>query len=148
MFVHVALRDGSSLSARRMPMAAMRASVWKGASSRQVVGVMRRRKLVDSRGLQPAIGDAALALIGRLFAVERQADEQKLSANDRLALRQEHSVPVLAQLQEKSAAWKSQLLPKHPLAQALGYIQNQWGPLTVFTRTERSRFTTTSPSSR
>jgi transposase len=93
-----------------------------------------RRKLVDSRGLQPAIGDAALALIGRLFAVERQADEQKLSAGDRLALRQEHSVPVIGQLQEKSAAWKNQLLPKHPLAQALGYMQNQWGPLTVFTR--------------
>ena len=93
-----------------------------------------RRKVVDSRGLLPAIGDAALALIGRLFAVERQADEQKLLANDRLALRQEHSMPVLAQLQEKSAAWKNQLLPKHPLAQALGYMQNQWGPLTVFTR--------------
>ena len=93
-----------------------------------------RRKLVDSRGLQPAIGDAALELVGRLFAVERQADEQKLSADDRLALRQEHSVPVIGQLQEKSAAWKNQLLPKHPLAQALGYVQNQWGPLTVFTR--------------
>ena len=93
-----------------------------------------RRKLVDSRGLQPAIGDAALELIGRLFAVERQADEQRLSAGDRLALRQAHSVPVIGQLQEKSAAWKNHLLPKHPLAQALGYMQNQWGPLTVFTR--------------
>jgi transposase len=93
-----------------------------------------RRKLVDSRELLPAIGDAALELIGRLFAVERQAEERKLSADDRLALRQEHSVPVIGRLQEKLAAWKSPLLPKHPLAQALGYLQNQWGPLTVFTR--------------
>jgi len=93
-----------------------------------------RRKIVDSRGLQPTIGDAALELIGRLFAVERQADERKLSADDRLALRHEHSVQVIGQLQENLAAWKSQLLPKHPLAQALGYIQNQWGPLTVFTK--------------
>jgi transposase len=93
-----------------------------------------RRKIVDSRGLLPAVGDAALELIGRLFAVERQAQEQKLSADDRLALRQEHSVPVIGQLQEKLASWKSPLLPKHPLAQALSYIQNQWGPLTVFTR--------------
>ena len=92
-----------------------------------------RRKVVDSRTLHPAIGDAALELIGRLFAVERQADERKLPADGRLALRQEHSVPALAQLQDKLALWKSQLLPKHPLAQALGYIQNQWGPLTVFT---------------
>jgi len=93
-----------------------------------------RRKIVDSRKLLPAVGDAALELIGRLFAVERQADEQKLSADERLALRHQHSVPVIGQLQEKLDPWKSQLLPKHPLAQALSYIQNQWGPLTVFTR--------------
>jgi transposase len=93
-----------------------------------------RRKLVDSRQLQPAIGDAALDLLGRLFAVERQADQEGLSSADRLALRQEHSVPVLAQLQDRLATWQGQLLPKHPLVQALGYLQNQWGPLTVFTQ--------------
>ena len=43
-------------------------------------------------------------------------------------------MPVVEQLQDKLAVWKSQLLPKHPLAQALGYLQNQWGPLTVFTK--------------
>jgi hypothetical protein len=93
-----------------------------------------RRKVVDSRELLPGIGDAALELIGRLFAVERQADQQQLSAGDRLALRQEHSVPVIGQLHEKLDPWKNQLLPKHPLAQALSYLQNQWGPLTVFTQ--------------
>src|ERR1035437_3805893 len=92
-----------------------------------------RRKIVDSRALLPAIGDAALELIGRLFATERQADQQKLSPESRLTLRQKHSMPVVEELHEKLATWKSQLLPKHPLAQALGYIQNQWGPLTVFT---------------
>jgi transposase len=93
-----------------------------------------RRKAVDSRALMPTIGDGALDLIGRLFAVERQADHEGLVAEKRRALRQETSVPVLAQLQEQLASWKSQLLPKHPLAQALGYIQNQWGPLTAFTK--------------
>jgi transposase len=93
-----------------------------------------RRKTVDSRELPPAIGDAALALIGRLFAVEKQAEEQKLSPEDRLTLRQEHSVPVVEELREKIPSWKAQLLPKHPLAQALSYMQNQWGPLTVFAR--------------
>jgi transposase len=93
-----------------------------------------RRKVVDSRALLPTVGDTALELVGRLFATERQADQQKLSAEDRLALRRDHSVPVVEQLHEKLSTWKSQLLPKHPLAQALGYIQNQWAPLTVFTR--------------
>ena len=91
-----------------------------------------RRKVIDSRALMPTIGDAALELIGRLFAIERQADQQKLSADDRLTLRKEHSSPVIEELREKLAIWKSQLLPKHPMAQALSYIQNQWAPLTVF----------------
>lgn len=93
-----------------------------------------RRKVVDSRVLMPAIGDGALDLIGRLFAVERQADREGLSPENRLALRQEKSVPVVEELHEKLTTWKSQLLPKHPMAGALGYIQNQWRPLTVFTR--------------
>jgi len=93
-----------------------------------------RRKVVDSRTLMPAIGDGALDLIGRLFVVERLADSEGLSAENRLALRQEKSVPVVEELHEKLVVWKNQLLPKHPTAQALGYIQNQWGPLTVFTR--------------
>ena len=96
-----------------------------------------RRKVVDSRALMPAIGAGALDLIGRLFAVERAADEERLSPENRLALRQDKSVPVIEQLRDQLAAWKSQLLPKHPMAGALGYIQNQWEPLTVFTRDGR-----------
>jgi transposase len=91
-----------------------------------------RRKVVENRALMPAIGDAALDLIGRLFAVEKQAEERELTIPQRLALRQEHSAPVIAELQAKLALWRSQLLPKHPLAQALGYIQNQWQPLRAF----------------
>jgi len=62
------------------------------------------------------------------------SDQQALPPEGRLALRQDCSVPVVEELHEKLVVWKSQLLPKHPLAQALGYIQNQWEPLTAFTR--------------
>ena len=89
-----------------------------------------RRKLVDSQDLEPAITAEALALIGRLFAVEQETKD--FSCADRLALRQSHSRPVLDTLHEKLLLWREKLLPKHPVAQAVGYVLNQWQPLTVF----------------
>ena len=32
-----------------------------------------------------------------------------------------------------AGTWKDSLLPKHPVAGAVGYVLNQWGPLTAFT---------------
>jgi len=55
-----------------------------------------------------------------------------LSHADRLALRRAHSVPVLDALHPKFLAWRDRLLPKHPVAQAIGYALNQWTPLNVF----------------
>ena len=89
-----------------------------------------RRKFVEAQKLSPAIAAEALGLIGRLFAVER--DARNLSAPDRLALRQKHSLPVIGLLHQRLLAWKQQLLPKHPMAQAVAYVLNQWGPLTAF----------------
>src|ERR1035437_2943254 len=37
-----------------------------------------------------------------------------------------------AQLREKLLAWKEQLLPKHPMAEALNYTLGQWEELNVF----------------
>jgi transposase len=89
-----------------------------------------RRKFVDAQSLSPAIAIEALGVIGRLFAVEQQARD--LSPVQRLALRQEQSLPVIGQLHQKLLAWKQQLLPRHPIAEAIGYVLNQWKPLTAF----------------
>ena len=51
---------------------------------------------------------------------------------ERLRLRQEQSAPVLAQLREKLFEWKEQLLPKHPMAEAIHYALGQWTELNVF----------------
>lgn len=90
-----------------------------------------RRKFVDCQSLDRAVTAEALSLIGKLFAVEDRA--KALAHADRLALRREHSVPVLDALHPKLLAWRDKLLPKHPVAQAIGYALNQWAPLTVFT---------------
>ncbi len=91
-----------------------------------------RRKFVEAEKSAPEIARAAVDLIGRLFAVEKQAKD--MSVAERLALRQTQSVLVLAELRQKLLAWKEQLLPKHPMAEAVNYTLGQWEELTVFTR--------------
>ena len=89
-----------------------------------------RRKIVDAEKVAPEMAQQAVALIGTLFAVERKAKD--LSDEERLALRQAQSVPVLANLREKLLEWKEQLLPKHPMAEAVNYSLSQWAELNVF----------------
>lgn len=69
-------------------------------------------------------------MVRALYAVEKQAAD--LSAEKRLEVRQKQSAPVLAQLREKLLIWKEQLLPKHPMAEAINYALSQWQELTAF----------------
>ncbi len=89
-----------------------------------------RRKLVEAEKAAPEIAREAVELVRALYAVERQA--QDLPAAERLKLRQGSSAPVLAGFKEKLAGWKQQLLPKHPMAEAVGYVLGQWQELNVF----------------
>jgi len=50
----------------------------------------------------------------------------------RLKLRREQSAPLLAQLHDRLLQWKQQLLPKHPMAEAINYALGQWNELNVF----------------
>jgi transposase len=89
-----------------------------------------RRKFVDAEKAHPAIARQAVALIGRLYVIEGQA--RSLSHADRLHLRQAQATAILGQLRDRLRMWKDQLLPKHPMAQAVGYALNQWEELNVF----------------
>lgn len=90
-----------------------------------------RRKFVDAEKAAPEIAREAVALLNQLFAVERQAKDVRVA--ERLERRQKQSVPVLVELRGRLLAWKEQLLPKHPMAEAVNYTLSQWEPLTVFT---------------
>jgi len=86
---------------------------------------------VEAEKTAPEIAREAVALIDALFAVERQGKD--VSVAERLELRQKQSVPILAELHRKLLIWKEQLLPKHPMADAVDYTLGQWEALTVFT---------------
>jgi hypothetical protein len=90
-----------------------------------------RRKFVEAEKTAPEIAREAVDLISRLFAVEKQTKD--VAVAERLALRQTQSTPALAELRQKLLAWKEQLLPKHPMAEAVSYTLGQWEELTVFT---------------
>lgn len=101
-----------------------------------------RRKFVDAQKTHPRIAAQAVELIGRLYAVEKQARDRAADTSAApgaseeacLKLRQSQSVPILGQLREKLWSWKEQLLPRHPMAEAVGYALNQWEELSVYTR--------------
>jgi hypothetical protein len=69
-------------------------------------------------------------MVRALYAVEREASG--LAIAERLDMRRKQSVPVLAALRDKFLAWKKQLLPKHPMTEAVNYALGQWQELNVF----------------
>ena len=89
-----------------------------------------RRKVIEAEKAAPEIAREAVEEVRALYEVERRAKEA--SAAERLELRQTGSAPVLARLREKLLGWKEQLLPKHPMAEAVNYALGQWEELTVF----------------
>lgn len=89
-----------------------------------------RRKFVDAEKTAPEIAREVVDLLRPLFAIENQAREASVS--ERLEIRQKQSVPRLTELREKLLVWKEQLLPKHPMAEAVNYTLGHWTELNVF----------------
>ncbi|HXF45445.1 MAG TPA: IS66 family transposase [Burkholderiaceae bacterium] len=71
-----------------------------------------------------------IAFIQQLYDVERKAAE--LTSEARQALRQEHSVPLLAQIDAERARLAAIVLPKSPVGDGLRYLANQWAALQRF----------------
>jgi transposase len=89
-----------------------------------------RRKFVEAEKAAPEIARDAIEMVRALYAREKQASD--LSVAERLELRQRHSAPLLTQLRQNLLFWKEQLLPKHPMAEAVNYALAQWVELNVF----------------
>jgi len=89
-----------------------------------------KRKLVDAEKSAPEIAREAVERVRALYAVERQG--RNATGDERLTLRREQSVPLLAEMHDRLLQWKQQLLPKHPMAEAINYALGQWQELNVF----------------
>jgi transposase len=90
-----------------------------------------RRKFYEARTSDALNAHQALAYYRQLYELEQQAKD--FSDLQRLQMRQELSLPIL----EKFRAWidkaYEEVLPKSPLAEALGYARNNWDALKRYT---------------
>ena len=70
-----------------------------------------------------------MALIGKLYHVEAQAQRDGADVNERARRREHESAPVLAQIEALLVANLHTVLPKSLLGQALHYLGSQWSKL-------------------
>lgn len=91
-----------------------------------------RRKFVDALQNDKDRCEHALALFQELYAIERKAQQEDLSADAILALRQEESVPVLKKLKEWMIAEYPKVLPSSVIGKAIAYSLKRWEKLCVY----------------
>jgi len=102
----------------------------------ELIGCMAhaRRKFVDAQTAEPKnkSGRANLAInkIAKLYRVEKSI--KGLPADEKQAIRQEKSVPLLNDLKEWLDKSVQQVLPKSAIGKAIQYSLNQWDKLSGY----------------
>jgi transposase len=93
-----------------------------------------RRRVFEARSTSvPADADHALALIREIFRVEHDATEQKIVRSPaHLELPTTRSKPLVEEFFRWAEQKKTEVLPKGPLGEALGYAINQRSRLELF----------------
>jgi transposase len=90
-----------------------------------------RRKFYEARGSDALRAHQALAFYRQLYELERAAKD--FSDSQRLQIRQDLAVPILGQFHQWLLAQRPAVLPKSPLAEAIGYALNNWAALIRYT---------------
>jgi transposase len=90
-----------------------------------------RRKFYEARNSDALRSHQALAYYRQLYELERAAKD--FSDTQRLQMRQDLSLVILGQFHKWLEVQRPQVLPKSPIAEALGYALNNWTALTRYT---------------
>ncbi len=88
-----------------------------------------RRKFFDAQSSDIMRAMVMLAYIRLLYDVEREADDRNLSAEQRRALRQAMSLPILTDICAYLERERPKVLPKSPEGQAIAYTLSNWKAL-------------------
>jgi transposase len=96
-----------------------------------------RRKFVEAKKVTTDTGkaDMALALIGKLYVIERRLHNS--TPEERHHLRQQEAMPLLQQLRHWLDKTLHTTLPKGLLGKALAYLDKNWDKLTIYTEDGR-----------
>ncbi len=76
--------------------------------------------------------EKVLLWMQELYAVEREAHEQKLSAQDRYGLRQIKALPVMEQLENWLLTERLEVLPKSAIGKAIFYLIPRFNKITMY----------------
>jgi transposase len=101
-----------------------------------------RRKFYDAQDSDEQRSTQMLALVGELYRIERELKEacagswSELSRDEQhariVAARGERSAPVLEKIKAWLDAEGEVVLPRSPMATAIGYAKNQWAALGAY----------------
>lgn len=91
-----------------------------------------RRKFYDAQDSDGKRAAQMLALVGELYAIERDAKEQELDEAARAEVRQARSVPALEKIKSWLDAEGDVVLPRSPMGAAITYAKNQWAALNAY----------------
>lgn len=92
-----------------------------------------RRKFIEARKNDSKRARHALEQIQKLYLIEKQAREENLHEEERLALRQEKAVPILKNLKEWFLEQAPQVTPKSAIGIAIKYALARWDRLCAYT---------------
>lgn len=91
-----------------------------------------RRRFEKALGYDKQRATYALETIGQWYMVEREAKDNGLSFDQRLALRKENVAPSMESFKQWMRNQLTQVLPKSPIGVALQYALNQWEYFTPY----------------
>lgn len=91
-----------------------------------------RRKFFEAKQNNPVIAEYALEQIGLLYAIERKAKEQELTADEIFELRQTEALPISESLGKWMKETYLTSLPKSMIGKALGYSIERWPELMIY----------------
>jgi hypothetical protein len=92
-----------------------------------------RRKFHEAKLSDELRAHEALAYYAGLYELERAAKNLEFDDDQRLRMRQDLSVVVLHQFKTWLDKERDQVLPKSPMAEAIGYALNNWTALIRYT---------------
>jgi hypothetical protein len=95
-----------------------------------------RRHIVDEADNFPTECRHVLEALGKVFKTDEQCKEQALSDDERLAVHQRDSAPVMAELQRwiRAELDEKRVEPNSGLGDAFEYLLKRWDKLTLFLR--------------
>jgi transposase len=92
-----------------------------------------RRKFHEAKLSDELHAHQALGYYRALYMLEGAATANNLEEDQRLAMRRDLSVPLLEQFKAWLDKERDQVLPKSPMAEAIGYALNNWTALIRYT---------------